>query len=59
MSFEHLDERIDSAIASMTDPISRSPSKGRVVSGAIRLHVDDCVALDTKSFTPRFFFYIF
>ena len=48
-SFDIL-EQIEKAIESLTDPITGSPSHGKLVSGIICLHVDDLVCVGDKEF---------
>ena len=43
-------EQIETAIESLTDPITGSPSHGKSVSGIICLHVDDLVCVGDKEF---------
>ena len=40
-------------IGSLTDPITRSPSHGKRVSGVICLHVDDLFCVGAKEFYRR------
>ena len=41
-------EQIEKAIESLTDPITGSPSHGKLVSGIICLHVDDLFCVGDK-----------
>ena len=43
-------EQKEKAIESLTDPITRSPSHGKLVSGIICLHVDDLFCVGDKDF---------
>ena len=50
---EQFAEHIELAIESTTDPVSGSPSKGKVVSGVICLHVGDMFCNGDKEFYSK------